>query len=604
MWLFTELKRRNVFRVGAAYAVASWLLIQIAETILPLFGFNDGPARIVVIVLAIGFPLVLVFSWLYELTPEGLQLERDVDRSRSVVHHTGKKLDRAIIVVLVLALGYFAFDKFVLDPQRDIDITESARQEGRTEALVESYGDHSIAVFPFVNMSSDPEQTFFSDGIAEELLNLLAKIPQLRVTSRSSAFAFRGDNINIPEVAEKLNVAHILEGSVRKAGNQIRITVQLIEARSDTHLWSETYDRPLDDIFAIQDEIAAAVVAHLKIAIMGEVPTAQRADPEAFRLYMLANHFAAPGYDAEGLRKAEALYKQALAIDPDYERPWRKLSVVYGSLGSLGRITPDEVYALQAEVLQKAIEINPASARIYTSLGALEIRSQYNFQKAAQYFRTAVGIDPYDFTVLNNSALFLARIGRMDEAITIFEYLLTQNPLNPFALVNLAAMNMLGGYPDQAIAAGETALLVKPETQTIRYLMGRAYLLKGQPEKALELFEQEPREQDRLLGEFMAHHKLGHTEASETALESLIQKYGPKEAVYIACAQAYRNKADLAFEWLETAAKYRDDVLIDIATETMLTNLVEDPRWLPFAERINMSPSELEAIEFEVILPE
>ena len=166
MWLFTELKRRNVFRVGAAYAVASWLLIQIAETILPIFGFNDGPARIVVIVLAIGFPLVLVFSWLYELTPEGLQLERDVDHSRSVAHHTGKKLDRAIIVVLVLALGYFAFDKFVLDPQRDIDMTESARQEGRTEALVASYGDHSIAVFPFVNMSSDPEQAFFSDGIA------------------------------------------------------------------------------------------------------------------------------------------------------------------------------------------------------------------------------------------------------------------------------------------------------------------------------------------------------------------------------------------------------------------------------------------------------
>ncbi|MEE8305192.1 MAG: guanylate cyclase, partial [Candidatus Tectomicrobia bacterium] len=239
----------------------------------------------------------------------------------------------------------------------------------------------SIAVLPFVNVSDDASNEYFSDGISEELLNLLTKIPELRVISRSSAFSYKGKDIDIPTVAAQLNVAHVLEGSVRKAGNQVRINAQLIEARTDTHLWSESYERTLDDIFAIQDEIAAAVVANLKIAIMGEVPTAQRADPEAFRLYMLANHFAAPGHDAEGLRKAEALHKQALAIDPDFEKPWRKLSVIYGALGSLGRITPDEVYALQAEVLQKAIEINPASARIYTSLGALEIRSQYNFQK-------------------------------------------------------------------------------------------------------------------------------------------------------------------------------------------------------------------------------
>ena len=243
MSFYHELKRRNVFRVGAAYIFAAWLLIQVAETIFPLFGYGDTPARITVILLAIGFPLFLVFSWVFELTPEGLKKEKDVDHTASVVRKTGKQLDRVIIVLLALALGYFAFDKFVLDPAQDLKIAETARQEGRSEALVESYGDKSIAVLPFVNLSADPEQEYFSDGISEELLNLLARIPELRVISRSSAFYYKGKDIDIPTIAQQLNVTHILEGSVRQAGNRVRITAQLVEARSDTHIWSDIFDR-------------------------------------------------------------------------------------------------------------------------------------------------------------------------------------------------------------------------------------------------------------------------------------------------------------------------------------------------------------------------
>jgi hypothetical protein len=204
---FNELKRRNVFRVGAAYVVVGWLIIQVVETIFPAFGFSDALIRIVTIVLAIGLVPVVILAWAFELTPEGLKREREVDRNQSITHHTGKKLDRLIMVVLALALGYFAFDKFVLDPQRQEVIreqiaeqVETARQEGRSEALVESFGEKSIAVLPFVNMSSDEEQEYFSDGISEELLNVLAKIPELRVISRSSAFSFKGKDINIPEM--------------------------------------------------------------------------------------------------------------------------------------------------------------------------------------------------------------------------------------------------------------------------------------------------------------------------------------------------------------------------------------------------------------------
>jgi TolB-like protein len=270
--IFQELKRRNVFRVAAAYVVVAWLIIQVAETIFPLFGFDETPARIVVILLAIGFIPALIFSWAFELTPEGLKKDEDVDRSMAVGMRSAKTLDRVIMIVLALALGYFAFDKFVLSDSREANIAEQARQEGRSQALAESFGDKSIAVLAFDDMSTTSDQEYLSDGIAEELLNLLAKVPDLRVISRSSAFSFKGRNVEIPEIGRRLNVAHILEGSVRKSGNRLRITAQLIDARSDTHLWSETYDRVLDDVFAVQDEIAETVAEKLKTTLLGKVP--------------------------------------------------------------------------------------------------------------------------------------------------------------------------------------------------------------------------------------------------------------------------------------------------------------------------------------------
>ena len=332
---FDELKRRNVLRVAGLYVVGAWLIVQVADTVLPMFDATAGLPRVIVIVLAIGFIPALVFAWAFEITPEGLRREKDVDRAESITPHTGKKLDRLIMVVLALALGYFAFDKFVLSPQREAEQVSTARKEGRTEALVESYGEKSIAVLPFVNMSSDPDQEYFSDGISEELLNLLAKVPQLRVISRSSAFSYKGKDVKLAQVAEELNVAHILEGSVRKAGNNVRITAQLIEARSDTHLWSETYDRSLDNIFAVQDEIAGAVVAQLKLKLLGAVPTAKTTDPKAYALYLQARQLHHQ-YTPEGFQQSIALYRQALAIDPNYAAAWIGLARAYRWQANLG----------------------------------------------------------------------------------------------------------------------------------------------------------------------------------------------------------------------------------------------------------------------------
>ena len=355
MSLYGELKRRNVLRVGTAYTVTSWLLIQVAETVFPLFGFDDAPARIVVIVLSIGFVPAIIFSWIFELTPEGIKRDKEPDLSPITSPQSGKKLDRMITVVLVLALSYFAFDKFVFSQQREAasreqqnkqlaEATARARQEARTSAFVDSFDDRSIAVLAFDDMSPEGDQEYLSDGISEELLNLLAKIPELRVISRSSAFSYKGKSIKIAQVAEELGVAHILEGSVRKAGKRVRITAQLIDARSDTHLWSESYDRTLDDIFAIQDEIAATVVGQLKINLLAETPRVRVTDPEAYALALQARHLGLLG-TPENWEKSNDLWHQVLAFDPGYVVAWTGLASNYIRLVSYGPLSASEGYA-------------------------------------------------------------------------------------------------------------------------------------------------------------------------------------------------------------------------------------------------------------------
>lgn len=288
MRFLDEIRRRNVHRIALAYLAVAWLLIQVAATVLPAYGVSEATLTILITVVAIGFVPAVVLSWVFDWTPEGLR--RDTSVSDTATASANKHLDRAIIVTLVLAVGYFAIDKFVIDPTRDAENMQTARDEGRADAFVESFGDLSKAVLPFVNMSADPEQEYFSDGIAEELLNLLAKIPELRVISRSTAFTFKGKDIVISEVAKKLNVAHILEGSVRRSGNKVRITAQLIDARTDTHLWSDTCDRELEDIFAIQDEISAKIVADLKLKLLDGAPKIEEIDPRAYDLYLQARY--------------------------------------------------------------------------------------------------------------------------------------------------------------------------------------------------------------------------------------------------------------------------------------------------------------------------
>ena len=300
MSLFEELKRRNVFRVAVGYIVSCWLLVQVADIVLENIAAPGWVMQTIMLMMALGFPVVVFFSWAYEVTPEGIKRESVIDRSQSITHVTGRKLGRAITAVLVIALAFLAIDKFVLSAGREKAAIESAVQEAKSQVLSENVASEetlaepykSIAVLSFINMSDDASNEFFSEGLSEELLNLLAKIPGLRVTSRSSAFSFKGKDFLIADIGRQLNVSNVLEGSVRKAGNQVRITAQLIKVDGDVHLWSETYDRSLDNIFAIQDEIATAVVTQLKLKLFGDMPTTHATDPKAYALFLQARQLS------------------------------------------------------------------------------------------------------------------------------------------------------------------------------------------------------------------------------------------------------------------------------------------------------------------------
>ena len=434
---FSELKRRNVFRMGIAYLAGAWLLVEVADTLFSIYGLPESAARIVVTLLAIGFPITLILSWIYELTPEGLKLERDIDRTLPSPRIDTRRLDRTIIVLLVLALGYFAFDKFVLEPVRVVEIVEETAQQARSEALVESYGDRSIAVLPFVNMSSDPEQEYFSDGISEELLNLLARVSGLRVTARSSSFSYKGKDFKVADVARDLNVGHVLEGSVRKSGNRIRITAQLIEAHSDSHLWSETYDRDLDDIFAIQDEISAAIVEALRDQMGLSAETAPHVtaavSADAYDAYLKGRDLV---YRREQNSMGEAIrhLERAVSLDGNFAPAYAQMAIA--TMMQAGLSTEDKAERA-LPLLDRAQELEPDLAEAHGGR-ALVAYMTGDFEATIEHAQKALAINPNYVDAMHWLRAALADLNRNEEAQGLLEKMLEVDPLSVSALTRRA----------------------------------------------------------------------------------------------------------------------------------------------------------------------
>jgi TolB-like protein/Tfp pilus assembly protein PilF len=503
---------------------------------------------------------------------------------------------------------YFAWDKFTHDAashsaEKNI-ITSSTEPDHGIQQVETTESDQesnvpdkkSIAVLPFVNMSSDTEQEFFSDGLSEELLNLLAKIPDLRVAARTSSFSFKGQNLEIPQIASRLNVAHVLEGSVRKSGNQLRITAQLIRADNGYHLWSETYDRQLDNVFQIQDDIAAAVVDALKITLLGAAPTVRETDPEAYQLF-LEGQFIRRQISASTIPKAIDLFKKALEIDPDYAPAWAELAYAYLWNAGIGDMPIDEGNMLADQAIARALEIDPDYAWTYFVRGVTKLFNKFEFVSGAEDYQLALQLDPGNAYLIGANAGSARVLGRFDEAIELYKTSLELDPL----MTELRSWQALAfqymGLLEQAENAYRTTLALSPDFSSAHYRLGRVLLGQGRSEEALAEMEREASRVYHNTGLAMAHHVLGNHEASRLALDTLINEDADSAAFQIAEVYSYHDDPDKAFEWLERSLVIRDSGLAGILGNPAFLGLRTDPRWQAFLEKLGL-------LEFWLDMPE
>jgi TolB-like protein/Flp pilus assembly protein TadD len=598
MSLIAELKRRHVIRMAGLYLVGAWLITQVASTVLPMFGAPEWLPRSVVILLAIGFVPTLIFSWIYELTPEGLRREVDVSGRPSMAQRTGRRIDLAIIAVLLVALAFFAVDRFVFEPRR---ATQLRVDDKPTQH--EARAGRSIVVLPFADMSQAKDQEYLSDGLAEELLNLLARVPQLRVISRSSAFSFKGRTADVATIAKQLDVAHVLEGSVRKAGNEVRITVQLIDARSDEHIWSQTYDRPLDNIFAIQDEIAAEVVSKLKITLLGAAPKSMVTDPEAYALYLKAREQYRIG-SIDAYKQAIQMFQQAITISPSYAEAWEKLGGLYLNAVSRGMRDTEEGITRAREASNRALAISPDMALAEANLGWISNGYEHDMAAAVKHTERALALDPGSVDVLASAGHAARSLGRLELWQSIEKRITELDPANPGPWGQLGKAYAFSGNDEEAIASYRTLIALSPAFGGARHWLSLVLLKQHKAEEALALAADEPIEGYRLVTLAMANFAMGRRAESDAALSQLTQSYERDSSYNIGYVRAFRGEPDLAFAALEKAVEYSDSGLTEVNIEPSFAPLYSDPRWLPFLREIRRGPEQLAAIQFHVTLPQ
>jgi len=416
MSFFDELKRRNVIKVGIAYAVVAWLAMQFTDIILNNVQAPGWVFHVILLLLLIGFPIALIFAWAFELTADGIKKESEVDRSQSIRKETGRKLNVAIIGILAIVAVYFfwesRFDREPVDATTNAISSEAPDPEPITVEV--DAIDKSVAVLPFVNMSSDPEQEYFSDGITEEIINALVKIPNLSVPARTSVFGFKGHQGDVRQIGQQLNVAYILEGSIRSQANQVRITAQLIKVDDGFHLWSETYDRQLDNIFAVQEEIAAAISQVLIGALDVGVATVpnKTVNMKAYDTYLNGKALLRE-------RKLEAIgeLERATQLDPDFAPAWASLALAYQIRGYYVS-SGVEFQEKAKETARHALAMDPDNVDALDAL-ASALRDTWHWAEAEEFFDKAVAIDPQSSELLEDIAEFLCGVGRARECLEV-----------------------------------------------------------------------------------------------------------------------------------------------------------------------------------------
>jgi TolB-like protein/Tfp pilus assembly protein PilF len=471
---FGELKRRNVIRMAGLYLVGAWLVVQVAGTVLPMFGAPEWLPRTIVVLLAIGFVPAVIFSWVFELTPQGLKREDDVAPEQSITPQTGRRMDRMIIVVLVLALGYFAFDKFALTPRREAARVASA-VPNESKFVINA---KSIAVLPFENLSEEKANAFFAEGVQDEILTHLARIADLKVISRTSVMQYKsGLARNLRKIGEELGVAHVVEGSVQRAANKIRVNAQLIDARNDAHLWAQTYDRDLADVFAIQSEIAKAVADQLQAKLspnekraIEQPPTA---DLAAFDLYNRAKSLlltaAFSATNDPDVRKAIGLLDEAVKRDPSFFDAYCQLAYAHEVLYAVQGFdhTPARL-ALAEAALQAATRLRPDAGETHLARAQFLYYGRRDYAGALAELESVRRVLPNDPRIFELTGYILRRRGQQEEGLRNLQRAVELDPRNFFTLQQIALSYQYLGRYAESIAALDRALGIVPDNVETR----------------------------------------------------------------------------------------------------------------------------------------
>lgn len=576
-----ELKRRRVFRTAALYLAATWLVLQVADLFFDAYGAPASAMQMLFAVAAIGFPIALVLSWIYDLRatkPGG---------SATAAPRQVRALDTVIVVLAVLAASVFAWSHF-WGPG-----TPAAPQLPTADTVSTEPG---IAVLPLTNIDGNPDDDYLADGLTEELLNMLASMPQLRVIARSSAFAFKDSNVDVRELGRQLGVDYVLDGSVRKDGQQLRIAVQFVDTGTGNPLWSVPYDRELIDIFEIQKDIAERIAGTLQLSLFGDPrPIIRRTTPDVYAMYLRAL-FNYRSLDANSYELAVTELEQALELDPDYAPAWTLLSSVLQNQAIIGARDFRDANETALSSIERALNIDPNYAYAIASRAWLAMNYERDYAAAALYYKRAIELAPNEPTILANSGVLARTLGRTERAIELTNRGLNLNPVNASGFSNLSDQLYQARRFSDAIAAAQRSLEIAPGNPTGFVNLAAAQLFAENPAATLELAESFNIAFYRLFFSALAFFDLDrHTEAN-AALSSLITDFATQRAAYIAAIYAYRGENDEAFQWLQRAIDERQRVL-SMRTEPLFQSLHDDPRWVRILEHLGLSDAQVAGID-------
>ena len=590
---FAELRRRNVYKVAITYAVVAWLFVQAASILLPTFDAPSWVMKTLVVLLALGFAMAVFISWAFEATPEGLKRTENVppDVAAKLPTWSPRKFATFVGVVAVIAAGLLIFRMVGTDRWA----VRSDQNEGRRSAA--SLPQKSIAVLPFVNMSADKNDEYLSDGVSEELITALSKITGLQVKARTSSFAFKGKNEDIQKIGELLHVSHLLEGSVAKAGNKLRITAQLIQASDGNHLWSDTYDREMQDIFAVRSEVAQKVAAILKVRLLGEDKKQLDKKPtenlEAYNLYRQGRYYG-DQVSEEGIKKAIPFFEQAIQKDPRFALAYAGMADSYVAAAD-AFIAPREAFSKAKEAALKAIELDDTLAEAHTSLGLLHYHYDWDWAAAEKEFKRALVLNPQSAWSYTLYSQFLGGMGRVEEANEQGRHALELDPLSVTARWCLGWAFLSAGRSDEAIEELSKAMELDPNSAWARTFLGRAYLSKGMQQRGIKELETARRDgPDDVFVLGLLGYGYAVTGRRADALK-VLQRFDEMEKhryvsraarVYVYAGLGDKDKA---FEWLEKAYQERSDALAWFRQEPESKSLRTDPRFAALMRKIGFT---------------